>query len=74
MLKKLWQGWMRIATVIGNFNSRVILTLLYVTVVLPFGIAVRLFADPLGIKKRKRSGWSDLKHPTRSVEDAQRQF
>jgi len=59
-LKKLWQGWKKIAKKIGNFQSRVILTIFYATIVLPFGVAARLFSDPLRIKKRPQQ-WLD--HP-----------
>lgn len=51
-LKAAWKAWTRIAHVIGNFQARVLLTILYVVLVLPFGVIVRLFADPLRIKKR----------------------
>ncbi len=51
-LKALWKAWTRIAHIIGNFQARVLLTILYVVLVLPFGVIVRLFADPLRIKKR----------------------
>jgi len=67
MLKNLWQGlrrlwaaWTRLAHKIGNFQARVLLTVLYALFVLPFGIIVRVFADPLRIKKRP-TRWLD--HP-----------
>ena len=51
-LKVIWKAWTRIAHIIGNFQARVLLTILYLVLVLPFGLIVRLFADPLRIKKR----------------------
>ena len=51
-LKRLWANWKRVAGKIGTFQARVLLTILYVLVVLPFGITVRLLADPLRIKKQ----------------------
>jgi len=57
-LKNLWGGWKRLARQIGNFQARVILTVLYAVVVLPFGLIVRLFSDPLQIKKRPGS-WTE---------------
>ena len=59
-LKRLWAAWTRLAHKIGNFQARVLLTVLYALFVLPFGIIVRVFADPLRIKKRPTS-WLD--HP-----------
>jgi len=51
MFRKLWEKWKRIAHHIGNFQARVLLTLFYAILILPFGIAVRLFADPLRIRR-----------------------
>ena len=51
-LKAIWKAWTRIAHIIGNFQARVLLTILYVVLVLAFGVFVRLFADPLRIKRR----------------------
>jgi hypothetical protein len=45
---------------IGNFQARVLLTILYFTVVLPFGVGSRLFSDPMRIRHRP-TGWLD--HP-----------
>jgi hypothetical protein len=60
MIKRIWQGWKRIAHKIGNFQARVLLTIFYGIVVLPFGVAARLFSDPLQIKRRPTQ-WLD--HP-----------
>jgi len=43
---------MPIAEAIGNFMNRLILSLFYFVIVLPFGLGVRLFSDPLRIKKK----------------------
>lgn len=59
-LKRIWAGWTRLAHKIGNFQARVLLTILYAVLVLPFGIIVHLSSDPLRIKKRPTS-WLD--HP-----------
>lgn len=54
MLRKLWSRWVVLAHKIGNFQSRVLLTLLYYTIVAPFGLGVTLLADPLQIKHGRR--------------------
>ena len=64
---------MRIATLIGDFQARVILSLFYFVIVLPFGLAVRLFADPLGIKGQRQSTWTDFPNRSQTLEDARRQ-
>jgi hypothetical protein len=60
MLKQVWQAWKRIARIIGNIQARVLLTIFYGVLVFPFGMAIRLFSDPLRIK-RKPDEW--LNHP-----------
>ena len=59
-LQELWNAWKRLAHKIGNFQARVILTVLYAIVVLPFGLVVRFFSDPLRIKHRP-TAW--IQHP-----------
>ncbi|HTC48211.1 MAG TPA: hypothetical protein VK722_12870 [Candidatus Aquilonibacter sp.] len=64
-LKRLWEGWKKIAHIIGNFQARVLLTIFYAVLVLPFGIAARLFSDPLRIKQRPTQ-WLD--HPDEATD------
>jgi len=71
-LKRVWQAWTRLAHKIGNFQARVLLTVLYGVLVLPFGIIVRLFADPLRIKKRPTQ-WIDHSDEPADMTWAQRQ-
>lgn len=75
MLRKLWDRWLVLARKIGKFQSRIILTLFYFVIVLPFGLAVRLLADPLHIRRRAPDDTAWLSRTTRDVElaDAQRQ-
>jgi len=72
MLKRLWEGWKVIAHKIGNFQARVLLTIFYGVLVLPFGLVVRLFADPLRIKKRPNQ-WLDHPDQTHDLQSAKRQ-
>lgn len=60
MLRKAWDAWKRIAQKIGNFQARVLLTLIYGSLILPFGLLIRLFADPLRLRQRPEE-WID--HP-----------
>jgi len=64
-LKQAWEAWKKIAHVIGNFQARVLLTVFYAILVLPFGLAARLFADPLRIK-RLPTTWLD--HPNEPID------
>jgi hypothetical protein len=60
MLKRAWQAWKELAHKIGNFQARVLLTILYV-LIFPFGLATRFMADSLRIKHRPTQ-WLD--HPS----------
>jgi hypothetical protein len=71
-LKAGWNAWKRIAQKIGNFQARVLLTILYAVVVLPFGLMSRLFSDSLQIKKRPTQ-WIDRPADIYDVAWAQKQ-
>lgn len=66
-------GWWRFARTLGYVNARVLLTLLFVAVLTPVGLAWRLTGkDPLTRRREKWPGWSpyparyrDSKHYTR---------
>jgi hypothetical protein len=57
-LHRLWEGWKRVGRKIGDFQARLLLTIFYFVVLAPFAMGVRLFADPLGLKRP--GGWQDL--------------
>lgn len=57
ILKALWARWKAIAHVIGEFQSRVVLSLFYFVVLGPFGVGVVLFGDPLRIRPGAGTGW-----------------
>ena len=73
MLKRIWQAWKRLAQKIGNFQARVLLTILYAVLILPFGLAVRWFSDPLRIKRRPPA-WLDHGDTPNTVDRARRQW
>jgi hypothetical protein len=72
MLKRLWQAWKAFGHKIATFQARVLLTVFYGVLVLPFGVATRLFADPLRIKKRPTQ-WLDRPDQPHDLEWAKRQ-
>jgi len=57
LFRRLWEGWKKIARKIGDFNARVILTVFYFILLFPFAVLVRIFTDPLEIKKKAHVGW-----------------
>ncbi|MFI5088967.1 MAG: hypothetical protein ACHP7P_02775 [Terriglobales bacterium] len=72
-LKRIWAAWKQIAQKIGNFQARVLLTVIYAVLILPFGLAVRLFSDPLRIKRRPEA-WLDHGDDPSTIEWARRQW
>ena len=58
VLKKLWQGWLRFAHVVGTIQMVIILTLIYWIMLSVMAIPYRLFADSLGHKGQRRKGWT----------------
>jgi hypothetical protein len=69
---KLSEGWKKFGHAIGNFQARVLLTLIYYVLVLPFGLAVRLFSDSMHSKKRPEK-WFDHPPLPNTLEEARRQ-
>src|ERR1700758_4478331 len=49
-LKTVWRRWRAFGKVMGDFVTRIFMTVFYFTIAIPFGIGVRLFKDPLKMK------------------------
>ena len=70
----LWNKWLYVAEKIGNFTSRILLTVLYFTLFAILGILSRLFSDRLQIKEKKSSYWADAKDKVpKSLEESRDQ-
>ena len=74
LVRRLWQGWKRFGRKIGDVQARVLLTIFYFVIVAPFALAVRVFADPLGLKPKTAKGWRPRPAGTPALEQARRQF
>jgi len=75
LLKKIWEGWKKVGQAIGDFLARVILTVFYFTIFLPFALGVMLFSDPL-LKKKPSSPsfWLDRSTLDKVLADMRNQF
>lgn len=71
-LGRLWDAWKRLGKAIGHVQAKIVLALFYAIFVFPFGIMVRLFSDPLRIKKRP-SEWLDYPDKACDMQWARRQ-
>lgn len=67
-LRKAWETWKRIGQAIGDTIARLVLSIFYFTIFLPFGLGMRLWGDPLGIRSRGPATWlarsTDKQEPT----------
>jgi hypothetical protein len=72
--RRLWEGWKRVAHVIGVFNTRVIMTILYFIVVLPMGLVFRLVSDPLQLAEPKETNWVPLPPQDHRLDTVRQQF
>ena len=63
-VRPAWLGrpafwWMRLASLLGWFNSRVLMTLVFAAIFTPFGVVTRAIGmDPLDRRRRHGSHWS----------------
>ena len=68
-----WQRWQIINKAVGHLHAQAVTILFYFTILVPFGIGVRLFSDPLNAKKIAPQ-WLAREAVPHSLEDARRQF
>ena len=76
ILGPVHRGWMAMAHFLGNFNTRVILTLMYYLVVTPIGFIITLFRDPLDRSWNTPQASTWVRRPQQPVDPAtyRRQF
>jgi hypothetical protein len=73
--RKVWQVWKRFGRFTGDLLARVVLTIFYFTILLPFGLAVRLFSDPLKLRRDGiRPAWLTRETGDQTIEQVRRQF
>jgi len=73
-LRKVWQAWKRIGQTIGDILARVVLTVFYFTLFMPFGLGVRLLGDPLMMRRRGLSNWMERATHDLTLDDSRRLF
>ena len=73
MLRKIWEGWKAFGRLVGNFLARIVLTIFYFTVLVPFGLGTSSFSDQLGIKTRPDKFWRTRETGVDTLEAARRQ-
>jgi hypothetical protein len=72
-VKALWKRWTVIAHVIGSFQARVVLTVLYHVVLPPFAFIARATADRLRLRRTSTPVWHTRRRLVPTLEDGRRQ-
>jgi hypothetical protein len=73
-LRKFWHGWKRFGQFIGDFIGRLVLTIFYFTLFMPFGLGVRLFGDPLALRQRGHGKWLERTTHEQTLDDSRRLY
>jgi hypothetical protein len=77
-LKKAWNAWKESSSIMGSFQSRILLSFFFFVFVTPIALAVRAFSDPLRIKPQSAgpssSHWLPKKEINIDQEQYRRQF
>lgn len=73
-LRKFWEAWKRFGQFIGDLVGRLVLTVFYFTIFVPFGLGVRLLGDPLALRLRGPGKWLDRKTHDLTLDGSRRLF
>ena len=74
LTKDFWQGWKAFGHFLGNLVARVVLSIFYFTIFVPFAFGVRLFSDPLQIKTTPADFWRPRPTGDQTLEEVMRQY
>jgi hypothetical protein len=73
--KKLWPRWRAFSRRTGGFQSRLILSFFFFLAAAPFGLAIKIFRDPLRLRKGNQATyWLAKKETADDLEQSRRQF
>lgn len=73
-LRKFWHAWKRFGQFMGDLIGRLVLTVFYFTLFMPFGVGVRLLGDPLALRRRDGSKWLERTTQDLTLKDLRRLF
>lgn len=72
--RRAWEAWSVFALEMGNVQGRLLMGFFYFFIVTPFGLASRLFSDPLHLQERPAdSGWREKEPLDNTLEQARQQ-
>ncbi|MCH7787489.1 MAG: hypothetical protein IIC22_08255, partial [Chloroflexi bacterium] len=73
-LRRAWRGWLRFAEILGVIQMTIILSLVYWTLVMITAVFLKLFADPLALRRSHRNLWVRRQDAPDVLESMRRQF
>jgi len=72
---RTWRTWSELTRCMGDFQARLVLTLLYFSWIAPFGLLLRLLGDPLDIRGvPKSTAWKKRAAQKRDMQSLRSQF
>ena len=71
-LRIVWDGWVKVGHAIGDFIGRLFLTIIYFTIVAPFGLITRFLRDPMQVKGDGSPEWFARGDSESTIDDARR--
>lgn len=71
MIKSLWEKWKAIAGRIGDFQFKLVFSVLYYVLIVPVGLISNLFNDYLNLKGTPK--WETLHGEFSNIEDLKEQ-
>ena len=74
ILRQVWEAWRAFGRFMGDLVGRVVMTVFYFTLALPFGLAVRLLSDPLRLKPEPPRWNPRAPGQSATLDDARRMF
>ncbi len=74
IIRFAWDRFTIIAAIVGDVQGRVIVTLFYFTILVPFALIARFAGDPLHMRgENKKPSWIVREPVSPRLEDAQQQ-
>jgi hypothetical protein len=72
--RRVLERWKKAAHAIGVVQTRFLMFAMFVVMVLPTGLLMRLFRDPLHLRRPPSGNWSPTKDEKPGLDTARRQF
>ena len=73
ILRVAWDRWQIIAHINGDYVARVLVNVFYFTILVPFALGVKYFADTLA-SRNTSARWLDRKAVGAKLDEARSQF